>query len=130
MSDEKRPGGAPVDEPPTAEEEAAAATLRRALEDGEAAGPAQVEAEAAALLGFSRDAGALAPDRAEAVLRRVLESSSAPVRRPARRTRWRWLVPAAAKVASARLARARARWRSMALLRPMAWSQYQRLVPW
>ncbi|MCK7475968.1 MAG: hypothetical protein MZV49_26290 [Rhodopseudomonas palustris] len=32
MTDEKRPGGAPVDEPPTNEEEAAAAALRRALE--------------------------------------------------------------------------------------------------
>jgi hypothetical protein len=103
MSDERRPGRPQGDEPATAEEEAAAAALRRALEDGEAAGPARAEAEAAALLDFSRDAGALPAERAAAVLRRVLgpepERAASP-RRP-RRLLWRWLVPAAATCAAA-----------------------------
>jgi hypothetical protein len=108
MSEEKRPGGPLEDEPPTAEEEAAATALRRALEEGEAAGPARAEAEAGAFLAFSRDAGALAPGRAAAVLRRVLDATPVapapvPVRqRPARRP-WRWALPAAACAAAAAL---------------------------
>jgi anti-sigma-K factor RskA len=107
MSEPKTPGRGPEDEPATAEEEAAAAALRRALGDGEPAGSARAEVESAALLGFSRDAGALAPERAEAVLRRVLEPPAAPraaaAPAPARRRRavWRWAVPAAACAAAA-----------------------------
>jgi hypothetical protein len=114
MSDDDKIGRAPADEPPTAEEAATAAALRRALDLEAAAGPARADVEAAAFLGFSRDAGALAPDRAEAVLRRVLaqppaeqpaaaaeQPAAAPVRARGRRAAWRWAMPVAACAAAA-----------------------------
>ncbi|HEX4337057.1 MAG TPA: hypothetical protein VH062_14160 [Polyangiaceae bacterium] len=76
----------PDDEEPTAEELEEAERLARALERGHAPGGVPEDAlGAAALLRFSKDGGALEPERAERILEEALSRARPPVSKPRRR---------------------------------------------
>lgn len=90
------------DDETTPEEQREAEALVRALERDHAAADLPEDAlEAAALLQYSRDGGALDPARKRAIWDDVEKSAKAPAReaRPARI--WRWLVPGFVTAAAA-----------------------------